>query len=297
MERLNHAKNALIGLSVADALGGFFEFWRGGLRQHNIKNRKVPDIEWHYTDDTNMALSIYEQLRLHDEIQQDELALSFAKHFDPKRGYGMGAHHLMKRIREGGYWRDLAPNMFRGEGSFGNGGAMRIAPLGAFFADDMDALIKNTKLATEITHAHPEGIAGGIAIAVASAYAVRTRNESKPSIAEFINQVIAHIPDSEVRDNCITASQIPTETPIDEVGLVLGNGRNVAAMDTVPISLWCAVRWFDEFEEGFWQLASLGGDVDTTCAIMGGIIGSRSIESIPTDWIEHRETLPAWAMG
>lgn len=51
----------------------------------------------------------------------------------------------------------------------------------------------------------------------------------------------------------------------------------------------------DDFEEAFWQCASAGGDVDTTCAVVGGIIASRSIESIPDKWIAHREPLPDWA--
>jgi ADP-ribosylglycohydrolase len=66
-------------------------------------------------------------------------------------------------------------------------------------------------------------------------------------------------------------------------------------MDTVPYSLWCAANWLDDFEEAFWQTASGGGDVDTTCAIVGGIIAARSTETIPQTWIQHREKLPDWA--
>lgn len=296
MKNIDHAHNALVGLSVGDALGGFFEFSLG-RNHHMIKTRTIPKTEWRYTDDTQMALSIYKQVHLYGEIRQDELAQSFAEHFDPKRGYGMGARHLLKRVKQGHDWRPLSKQLFRGEGSFGNGGAMRIAPLGAFFADDIESLIGNARQATEITHAHPEGVTGGVAVAVACAYAVLNRDAPPPPIDEFINRVVSHLPDSEVKENCLRASQIPSNTPIRDVGKLLGNGSGVSAMDTVPVALWCAVRWFDDFEEGFWNLASLGGDVDTTCAIMGGIIGSRSIDSIPQAWLDYREALPEWAIG
>lgn len=93
------------------------------------------------------------------------------------------------------------------------------------------------------------------------------------------------------------AREVSPELAIWDVAMILGNGRNVVAMDTVPIALWSAVKWMDNFEEGFWQLASVGGDVDTTCAIMGGIIGSYSTETIPDEWIVHREAFPAWAIA
>ena len=292
--RLKRAKQSLEGLSVADALGMHSEFWRGSLNNF-IETRQPPDKEWRFTDDTNMALSIYSILRQHGEIKQDALAKSFADHFERGRGYGMGARKLMIELIEGGDWRELSKAMFYGEGSYGNGGAMRVAPLGAYFAGDMDALIENATLSAEVTHAHPEGIAGAVAVAVAASVAVSYRDKPKPSIPDFIDQILPHIPESEVKENCARAKDVPDDTPIDEVVMQLGNGRHISAMDTVPLTLWCSANWMDDFEEAFWQCASAGGDVDTTCAIVGGIIASRSTESIPPSWIEHREPLPDWA--
>jgi ADP-ribosylglycohydrolase len=294
--RLKRARQSLEGLSVADALGGFFEFGRGG-NNHFVKNRKIPDVEWHFTDDTNMALSIYSILRQFNEIRQDELAQNFATHYNRSRGYGRGARHLLSKVQIGGNWRELTRSIFRNEGSYGNGGSMRVAPIGAYFADDINAVVKHARLSSEITHSHPEGIAGAIAVAVASSVAVSYRDKDKPTIPDFIDQVLPHIPDGEVKENCTKAKHVPADMPIDDVVMELGNGRNISAMDTVPLTLWCTSNWLDNFEEAFWQCASAGGDVDTTCAIVGGIIGSRSIESIPASWIQHREPLPDWAFG
>ena len=167
-ERLQRARVALEGLSVGDALGGFFEFNKALVRL--IATHELPSAPWRYTDDTNMALSIFQVLRRQGVIEQDELANSFVEYFDRTRGYGMGARALVVRMRKGIHWRDIASAMYDG-GSYGNGGAMRVAPLGAYFADNLDAVIRNATLSSEITHSHPEGVAGTIAIAVAAAFA------------------------------------------------------------------------------------------------------------------------------
>jgi len=79
-------------------------------------------------------------------------------------------------MRQGGDWREL--NQTR---SFGNGASMRVAPLGAFFADQPPALVcDEARLSAEITHAHPERIAGAIAVAVAAALAWQRRETSVP---------------------------------------------------------------------------------------------------------------------
>ena len=57
------------------------------------------------------------------------------------RGYGAGAHDILDRITAGMPWSQSTRMAFDGQGSLGNGGAMRVAPLGAFFADDLDQAI------------------------------------------------------------------------------------------------------------------------------------------------------------
>jgi ADP-ribosylglycohydrolase len=56
------------------------------------------------------------------------------------------------------------------------------------------------------------------------------------------------------------------------VAAELGNGSRVLASDTVPFALWCAVTHLDDFAEACWCCVEVGGDIDTTCAMVGGII-------------------------
>src|SRR5690348_14529068 len=100
-ERLKRARIALEGLSVGDGFGGFFELALIGNSRYLLREHKLPPRPWRYTDDTNMALSIYEVLRKFQRIDQDELARSFMLHFDRKRGYGLGARRLMIQLSAG----------------------------------------------------------------------------------------------------------------------------------------------------------------------------------------------------
>lgn len=80
-----------------------------------------------------MALAICEVLQIHGRIEQDELAEIFARryHLDPDRGYGATAHKILRAIDQGDHWREASSQAFDGQGSMGNGGAMRVAPVGA----------------------------------------------------------------------------------------------------------------------------------------------------------------------
>lgn len=290
-ERIRRARIALEGLSVGDGLGGFFEFTH---RSQFIQNRQLPSAPWRYTDDTNMALSIFAVLNQLGEIEQDALAQSFSDHYDRTRGYGMGARTLFSRIKKGEEWRAASKALFRGEGSFGNGGAMRVAPLGAYFADDHEALIHNARLSSEITHAHPEGVAGAIAVALAAAFAC----DPEPSARDILPVVISKLAPSDVRSRLELAMTIKSDVTVRKAAAKLGNGSKVSAQDTVPFSIWLACHYLDDYEEAIWQALSVGGDTDTICAIVGGIVSCRvGITGIPPEWITRREILPTWAVG
>lgn len=131
--RLERALACLRGLSVGDALGSQYFV---PVNYPLLKRREVPSGPWQWTDDTEMAGSVVAVLAAHHRIDQDALAHSFAEHHDFDRGYGPAVNRLLRLVREGGDWRELAAALFKGQGSWGNGAAMRIAPLGAWYADD-----------------------------------------------------------------------------------------------------------------------------------------------------------------
>ncbi len=296
--RLARARTALDGLSVGDAFGENFFALHSALDQA-VAERRLPVPPWPFTDDTNMALSVYATLRLHQHIEQDTLARSFAEHYDPYRGYGMAMHGLLAAYRQGANWREAAPSLFSGSGSFGNGAAMRIAPLGGYYADDLDTCAEQAERATVVTHTHPEAVAGGIAAAVAAGVAWQAR-DSNPRLtrAAFIARVLPYVPESEVKASLRRAHDLPENTSLDQAVAVLGNGSRITCQDTVAFTLWVAGEHLGRYEDALWATVSARGDVDTTCAIVGGIVVmSTGRDGIPAQWLRHREDLPGWPFG
>jgi ADP-ribosylglycohydrolase len=81
------------------------------------------------------------------------------------------------------------------------------------------------------------------------------------------------------------------------VAAVLGCGRRTTAHDTVPFALWSAARGLGDFERAFWETAQVGGDMDTTCAIVGGVIASGPSGAPADQWLQQTEPLPEWVPG
>jgi ADP-ribosylglycohydrolase len=290
--RMERALLSLDGLSVGDAFGERF-FLPPHAALSMMEQRATPRGPWSYTDDTEMALGIVQVLEEHGRIDQDALARVFGVRYrdNPHRGYGGTAHGILEAIYLGEPWRRASSQVFGGTGSMGNGGAMRVGPLGAYFADDLSRVVSEARASAEVTHFHPEGQAGAIAIAVAAAWAHQHREQRQPSHRLF-EAVLDHTPPSATRRGLERARALPLEVSPVAAAKELGSGARVISEDTVPFSVWCAARHLDSYEEALWSTVSGLGDRDTTCAIVGGIVAlSAGRGSIPSAWLEARERL------
>ncbi len=293
--RLNRARLALDGLSVDDALGETCflpENWNALIEDPRATARGP----WPYTDDTTMALALFEVLAEFGRIDQEALAQRFAARYRaaPWRGYGAGAHRLLAQVLRGTDWRVAAAAVFPG-GSFGNGSAMRIAPLAAYFAEDgYEKVAEQAALASAVTHAHPEGIAGGIAVAVAGTYAWLNRNRRGAEAVKrgLLDAVLARVPAGEVRQGIERAAAFAFDLSVEKVARQLGNGSRISCQDTVPLCLWIAARCLDDYQSAIIGIIRAGGDIDTNAAIVGGIVAlAVQADGIPPDWLADREEL------
>ena len=278
---------SLAGLSVGDALGERF-FGPPGQTLGRIEDRWLPAAPWRYTDDTEMALSVVQTLLELDRIEPDALARRFADRYDGTRGYGGGAHGLLRAFQSGVSWEVAAPAMFGGAGSFGNGAAMRIAPLGGYLADrPLQEVAEQARLSSIVTHAHPEGVAGGVAVALAAAAAWNGCDARG-----LFDAALAHTPAGQTRAGIQRAAELPADLTPELAARELGSGQRVSAQDTVPFVLWCAAHALaGPYEEAFWRTIRGLGDRDTTCAMVGGIV-ALSCREVPPEWIAAREPLP-----
>lgn len=297
-ERGNPMERAVLsleGLSLGDAFGERF-FAPAGIVRRWIEARRLPDRPWRFTDDTAMAISILETLAEHGGIDPDFLAARFAERFvmEPRRGYGGGAIRLLCRLAEGADWRQAAGDLFGGEGSMGNGSAMRVGPIGAYFADDLDRVVVEARLSAAVTHAHPEGVSGAVAVAVATARTWQLRGlDPGDAGRQLMTTVLDLTPPGPTREGLVRAAELPVECSATQAADALGNGSRVCCPDTVPFCIWCAARHVNSFEDALWTTVSALGDRDTTCAIVGAIVAMRAgRENLPPQWLECREPLP-----
>mgnify|MGYP002784580786 CR=1 FL=1 len=291
--RLALAWQCLEGLSVGDAIGE-------SLSYQSYRCRELTDFSafrpgtLRYTDDTEMALAIYETLQRLGGIDEEVLAWAYSTRYrkNPDRGYGKMARHILQQLCDGSPWRDVSKNAFGG-GSFGNGAAMRAAPIGAYFSDDLAVVPAMATKSAHVTHFHPEGIAGAIAVAVAAAAASAHKGAQPEDAARIIwDAVLDFTPESKVRVRLAISHGFSDESP-REVAREVGNGSEISAQDTVPFCIWNACRNLGCYKEAILSTLEVGGDCDTNCAIVGGIISAFSgLDGIPTDWHTARERLP-----
>jgi ADP-ribosylglycohydrolase len=293
MKSIERAYLCLKGLSVGDALGETF-FGPNAEAMTTIARREVPAGPWRYTDDTQMALSIVKTLESAGHIEPSKLADSFAQYYESHRGYGANTATLLEAVKAGADAQSTAAALHDGEGSYGSGAAMRAAPVGAFFADDLNRVIQEAQASAMPTHTHCEAIAGAIAVAIAAALASKIGDGREMSPTDFLKHILLRTPESVTRNGICTVYEIGGHTDPHSVAEKVGSGQKLSSQDTVPFVLWCAANNLHSYEDAFWKTISGLGDRDTTCAMVGGIVAmSDRSQGIPAKWLQSREPLPA----
>ena len=291
------AATALEGLVLGDAFGDSW-FLRSGVDVEGLlAERTLPAGPWPWTDDSAMAFVLFAHLVRNGRVVQDELAREFAAGYarDPGRKYGPSMHGVLRRIGEGEDWRAVTTAQFGGQGSYGNGAAMRVAPLGAWFAEDPGAAAEQARLSALTTHAHPEAVAGAVAVAIAAALAAAGAGGDAAPRAEVLREVAGQLPESDVRSGLRVAAGLPERSSVRHAATVLGSGTLISAADTVPFALWSAAGHPDDLVEALWQTVAGWGDRDTTCAIAGGVVAARTgTGGVPDAWWQAREDFPDW---
>jgi len=291
-QRISLARRSLLGVSIGDAFGDSF-FGDEDTILEQIANRSIPDTRWEFTDDTVMSISVFEELEAYGDIDRERLVRRFitCHDLDPRRGYGATLRRVLREIAEGEDWQTVSARVFEGQGSMGNGAAMRVCPIGAYYYDNLPKVKALAVKSAEVTHAHPEAIAGAIAVAVATALATSMKLDPSPiSPEDFTKAVLAQLPESDTRSRIAKAQTLPYSYHTETLKKVLGNGLNMTAQDTVPFVIWCASHHLNHFGEALWKAVSILGDRDTICAMVGGItVMSATESSVPEVWTEAVE--------
>lgn len=219
----------MIGAIVGDVIGSVYE-WRP------IKSEDFPlfDPSSRFTDDTVLTVATADAL-----LSGDPFAAKYREWYRayPERGYG-------ERFRAWASCEDEPPY-----GSFGNGSAMRVSPVGWAF-DDLEEVLEQARLSAAPTHGHPEGIKGAQAVA-AAVFLARTGCSK-----------------SEVRDPLTSRFGYRLDRTVPEIRE--GYGFDVSCQGSVPEALVCFLESSD-YEDAVRKAISLGGDADTQAAIAGAV--------------------------
>lgn len=176
--------------------------------------------------------------------------------------------------------------------SAGNGPAMRVAPVGAFFFSFPEELDAFTKASTCMTHTDPKALTGARAIAHTAAWIVRDDLNKRPSTEDFCRMLKKISPDDSDWNSIVKVMEesLCKDITVEEFALKMGLGKGVSGYiyHTVPVVLYAWHRHFGNYEQTLTNVLNCGGDTDTTGAIAGALAGLTIGESgIPKDWISR----------
>jgi poly(ADP-ribose) glycohydrolase ARH3 len=278
----------LLGLAVGDALGSHFE----GQPEDFIA-RRYPTIEtliqnppleemW-YTDDTRMAIGVAETLAACGSIDEAVLCQRFAANYAPHRGYGRGARRVLQAMVDGENHKWLAESLFPG-GSLGNGGAMRVGPVGVMFHHDVDRLWSEARLSALPTHVHPLGIEGAQVLALAVGLATRAGEFNREEFFDMLTRQTSFV---EYAGPLRRAAQLQDRR---DLGL-FGNGIEATASVVTAIAAFSLAM--NSYTETIGSAILLGGDTDTIAAMAGAISGAYlGSQAIPPRLLKKLENGP-----
>ncbi len=241
-----------------------------------------------YTDDTQMTLALARSLVERGLVDAAHASGMYAEFYEPWRGYGGAAHRVMRLLADGGDYRGTGRLQFP-EGSFGNGGAMRIAPVGLAYrhAGD-DELAKAVEDAIICTHVHPEAIDGALVQAKAVATAATANVADLDSDATV--QSLRAICRTEVVAAKLDALADSLRHDDDDVYVIGRVGNGIRASQAVAAALWAFLRYGEDPEECVIRAVAFGGDTDTIGAMAGALVGALHGQSwIPARWYDNIE--------
>jgi poly(ADP-ribose) glycohydrolase ARH3 len=281
---------AILGGALGDAMGelAFRRPTKDGLLSA-VENTETLV----YTDDTAMAVGLAESLVEVGGLDPQHLGDTFRANFrdEPWRGYASGPPTVFSKVeRQGIPYSEAAKSLYGGEGSFGNGAAMRIAPLGLLFYK-ASALYQVAELSAAVTHAHPIGIDGAAIQTRAVAQAVGLDPRGALSVDDFLGALLATARTSEMENKLERVHALVSEGASPRrAAKELGQG--VAVHRSLPFAIYSFLRHPHSFTDCLFCAALNGGDRDTlgamACAISGAYLGGEAIPKVWRGKVENR---------
>lgn len=273
----------MLGSALGDAIGELaFRHQEAGRLESEVARADILV----YTDDTAMSIGLAESILHLGYLDPQVLGDTFRANYlrEPWRGYAIGPPTIFSLVkdRKMSYF-EAAQSLFGGQGSFGNGAAMRIAPVGLTFHNRPD-LYEQVCISATVTHAHPIGIDGAAVLARAIAQAVSLSPQDPFPSEPFCHRLIAYARTPEIRDKMQQVqSLVADQVSPPEAAWRLG--QSVAVHESLPFALYAFLRHPQSYEACLFCAAMNGGDRDTLGAMAGAVSGAYlGIDAIPQAW-------------
>jgi poly(ADP-ribose) glycohydrolase ARH3 len=235
-----------------------------------------------------MTLALATSLVECGRVDSAHVSAKHAEFYESWRGYGGAAHRVMRLLQDGGDYRGTGRLQFP-EGSFGNGGAMRIAPVGLAYrhATD-DVLLRAVEDALVCTHVHPEAVDG--ALAQAKAMALTATTEPSNFDPDTFVRALSSVCRTEVMAAKLKVLGEGLYHNDDDVYVIGRVGNGIRASQAVAAALWAFLRYGKTPEECMIRAVGFGGDTDTIGAMAGALVGALHGRTwIPARWHDNIE--------
>jgi len=291
---LDKFRGGMLGGAVGDAIGELVS--THGDHDSLIDWISEGDV-LRYTDDTAMAIGLAEALTVSGGgINEEEIGKIFQRNYgrEPWRDFSKSIPAIFAMVKRHDMpFSEAAGRLHDGQGSFGNGAAMRIAPLGLLFRNS-DRLREYAEQSARVTHTHEVGVDGAAITAWAIAQLANLDPKTKFPFAEFYTGIVRFAQTKELRLKLVQVIELVMgDAPPEQAARELELSQTVA--QTLPFALYSFLANRSSFEECIYCAVLQGGDPDTLGAIAGAFSGSYlGVKKIPKDWrsrLENRDLL------
>jgi ADP-ribosyl-[dinitrogen reductase] hydrolase len=268
-----------------------------------------------YSDDTQQALALCDVLLDYRRVDPERLADLYLALMTPKgsfvgahRGIGRSFRQVLAALERG------VPAHLTGQPTAGIGAAMRIAPIPLYFGDDIGPMFESAMAASLMTHRDIRSLSGALGVA----HTIRRLVAGGPRDPSLLFRVAS---DVVVDEKAIAARYGDIVINLDKHGrslsraiahaesvLDLSRDRALAALvdeanrhgaepvckrptmgfppACIPTCLYLLLMT-DSFEEAVTEVVNLGGDTDTSGAILGAMAGAYyGVDAIPQRWLD-----------